>query len=76
MNEEMSATVSRCMDAIREHVGTVELEVFIYYIRSQAFDYTKWQKEHYDHMTPEEIKNLLEQYSKNHDFHGKKAVVL
>ena len=75
MNEEMSATVNRCMDAIREHVGTVELEVFIYYIRSQAFDYTEWQREHYNHMTPEKIRNLLENYSKNHEFVGNKAVV-
>ena len=76
MSNDISTTVSRCMDAIREHVGTVELEVFIYYIRSQAFDYTKWQQEHYDSMTPEAIKNMLDDYSKTHTFYGDKAVVI
>ena len=38
MLENMSVTADRCMDVIREHVGTVELEAFIYYIRSQSFE--------------------------------------
>jgi hypothetical protein len=31
--DNMSVTAEKCMDAIREHVGTVELEQFIYYVR-------------------------------------------
>lgn len=76
MPENMTATVSKCMDVVREHVGTVELEMFIYYIRSQAFDYTQWQRNHYDGKTPEEIFGALEAYSSENIFQGKKAQVI
>ena len=73
---DMATTASRCMDAIRERVGTVEFEMFIYYIRSQAFDYTAWQRERYDSKTPEELFASLEDLSASHQFEGKKAVVI
>ena len=76
MIDNMAVTVSRCMDAIRTHVGTVELEAFIYYVRSQAFDYTEWQKEHYDAMKPEEIFAKLQEHSSKKPFHGEKAVII
>lgn len=30
MKDNMSVTAEKCMDAIREHVGTVELELFMF----------------------------------------------
>ena len=76
MSENMAATVSKCMDVIREQVGTVELETFIYYIRSQAFDYTKWQRDYYDGKAPEEIFAALEKHGTEHPFQGKKAIII
>ncbi len=76
MLENISVTADRCMDAIREHVGTVELEAFIYYVRSQSFDYTKWQREHYDAISPDALFDALEAHSASHPFKGKKAVIL
>lgn len=76
MIENMAVTASRCMDAVRNHVGTVELETFIYFVRSQAFDYTEWQRGHYDAMTAEEIFAKVQEYSNHHSFKGKKAVVI
>ena len=76
MKDNISITVEKCMDAIRQHVGTVELEEFIYYIRSQSFNYTKWQQEHYDSMTPEQIYSMMEEHSAKHPFEGKKAVTI
>ena len=76
MMNSMALTVNRCMDAVCEHVGTVELEAFIYFVRSSSFDYTKWQREHYDTMTPEEIFSQLEEHGAKHPFKGKKAVVI
>ena len=68
MIDNMAVTVNRCMDAVRDHVGTVELETFIYYVRSQAFDYTEWQKEHYDSMTSDEIFAKVQEHSNKHPF--------
>ena len=59
-----------------KHVGTVETEAFIYYIQNQSFDYTRWQKEHYDTMTPEAIYQSLEEHSADHPFQGKKAIII
>ena len=76
MNESMPITADRCMNAVREHVGTVELEAFIYYVRIQSFDYTKWQQEHYDAIAPNKLFDELEKYSTNHSFKGKKADII
>ena len=76
MIDNLAVTADKCMDAISEHVGTVELEAFIYYIRSQAFDYTKWQQEHYDVIPPEELYAALEEHSQKHPFKGKKATII
>ena len=76
MIDNMAVTVNRCMDAVRNHVGTVELETFIYYVRSQAFDYTEWQKEHYDGMTPDEIFAKLQEHNNKRPFRGKKANII
>ena len=76
MLNNMPVTADKCMDVIREHVGTVELEAFIYYVRSQCFDYTKWQREHYDALTPEALYSSLEKHSKTKPFKGKKATII
>ena len=76
MNESMPIMADRCMNAVRDHVGTVELEAFIYYVRSQSFDYTKWQQEHYDAIDPDALFPALEKHSAQHPFKGKKAVIL
>ncbi len=76
MSENIIITANKCMDAVIENVGTVELEQFIYYIRSQAFDYTKWQREHYDKISPDEQFKSLQEYSEKHSFDGEKAVTI
>ena len=76
MIDNLSVTAKKCMDAISRNVGTVELEAFIYYIRSQNFDYTKWQKEHFDAMTADEIHQAMLEYSSKNRFHGKKAEII
>ena len=76
MREDNVALMDRCMDVLRRHVGIVEAERFVYLIRSETFDYTKWQREHYDAMTPEQIAAECAQYNAEHPFRGKKAVVI
>lgn len=40
------------------------------------FDYTKWQREHYDSISPDELKAAVTEHGKDHPFKGKKAVVI
>ncbi|MBR6027993.1 MAG: hypothetical protein IKP40_02810 [Clostridia bacterium] len=76
MMDNILVTVERCLEVMRRYVGTVETEAFIYYIKSQNFDYTKWQQRHYDSMTLEEIDAIVDQNGRDYPFQGKKAVIL
>ena len=53
MTESDDALISKCMDVLCDQVGIVDAEKFIFIIRNETFDYTKWQREHYDPKTPE-----------------------
>ena len=39
----------KCMRVLCEHVGVIEAEQFIYFIKTECFDYTEWQ-----HTTPDD----------------------
>ena len=47
---------NKCMDILCSNVGIVDAERFIQYIKSEAFDYTKWQREYYDEIPPEVLR--------------------
>ena len=76
MEESSAMVINRCMDLLRTHVGVVDAERFLFYVRSDDFDYTRWQKEHYDKMSPDELKQMMAAHSKEHPFDGKKAVII
>ena len=44
--------------------------------KAEDFDYTSWQREHYDKMTPEKIYAGVVRNGKTHPFQGKKAVII
>ncbi|MBR0229503.1 MAG: hypothetical protein IJQ62_14240 [Clostridia bacterium] len=70
------ALVNRCMDILCDAVGVVEAEKFIHFIKTESFDYTKWQRKHYDAIPPEQLREDMKQFCVNHPFTGKKAVRL
>lgn len=76
MSENNIALVSRCMDILCDQVGIVDTERFIYIMRSEAFDYTKWQREHYDNISPDELDTAVDKFSSEHEFKGSKAKVI
>ena len=76
MIESRAALADKCMSILCEHIGVLEAEQFILYLRTEGFDYTNWQREHYGKMTPEEIYAGIVRNGKQHPFHGERAVVL
>ena len=76
MSENNIALVSRCMDILCSQVGIVDAERFIYIMRSEAFDYTKWQRDHYDNISPDELNAAVDRFSAEHEFKGNKAKVI
>ena len=76
MSENNIALVSRCMDILCSQVGIVDTERFIYIMRSEAFDYTKWQRDHYDNISPNELDAAVDKFSAENEFKGSKAKVI
>lgn len=76
MSENNIALVSRCMDILCNQVGIVDTERFIYIMRSEAFDYTKWQRDHYDNISPNELDAAVDKFSSEHQFKGSKAKII
>ena len=76
MSENNIALVSRCMDILCSQVGIVDTERFIYIMRSEAFDYTKWQRDHYDNISPDELNASVDRFSAENEFKGSKAKVI
>ena len=75
MNDSI-ALVNRCMDVLCETVGVVEAEKFIHFIKTESFDYTKWQRKHYDAILPEQLREDMKRFCMDRPFPGKNAVRL
>ncbi|MBO4350270.1 MAG: hypothetical protein J6A01_04885 [Proteobacteria bacterium] len=65
------ALASKCMKILCEQVGTLETERFIHFITSNHFDYTEWQREHYDSIPDEVLSKEIDDFCQTHPFHGK-----
>ena len=76
MSENNIALVSKCMDILCSQVGIVDAERFIYIMRSEAFDYTKWQRDHYDNISPDELNAAVDRFSAENEFKGSKAKII
>ena len=76
MSENNIALVSKCMDILCSQVGIVDAERFIYIMRSEAFDYTKWQRDYYDNISPDELNAAVDRFSAEHEFKGSKANII
>ena len=60
-----SVIMSDAMNCLIENLGIVETEIFISNIIKEPFDYTEWQREHFDGLTPEELNARAVEYCKN-----------
>ncbi len=60
-----------CMQLLCEHVGIVNTEKFLVMVKSDAFDYTEWQRDHYDKIPDKELRQNMIEFCKAHPFKGK-----
>lgn len=68
--------LNREMECLLEKLGVIEAEQFISLVIREKFDYTKWQQEHFDKLSPEQIDADAKQYVSEHPFKGKAEIVL
>jgi len=67
---------SKGMQTLHKILGAVDTEEFIAYIKSDQFDYTKWQREHFDGKTKEEISKGVRGYVTVHPYKGDPSTVI
>ncbi len=67
---------SRGMQALHNILGTVDTEEFISLVKSEQFDYTKWQREHFDQKTTEQISAEAEAYVTEHPYTGDSSTII
>ena len=61
-----SENAARCMDILKNAVGTVDMERFISYVIRESSDYTLWRRQVYDDMTVDEVLNSAAECAKEH----------
>ena len=68
--------MNRGMECLVENLGIIEAEHFISVIIREKFDYTKWQREHFDKIPAEQLYENAVQYAKEHPYKGKAKVLI
>ena len=63
--------MNRGMKCLTEQMGIIEAERFISIIIREKFDYTKWQREYFDQMSPGQIRREAQEYAESHPHKGK-----
>lgn len=58
--------MDRGMTCLVEQLGIVDAEYFISVILRERFDYTKWQREHFDDVDPDEFQEAAFAYDAAH----------
>ena len=58
-----------------EHLGIINAEQFIALIKRENFDYTKWQREYFDHKGDEELREEIRTFCENQVYDGKGKVL-
>ena len=76
MNTNTAETLSRGMAILIEQMGIVEAETFVYLVKTEGFDYTKWQRDYFDSRSREELDNGMDAYFSAHPYSGDPAKII
>ena len=58
--------LQRGMRCLIDNLGIIETEKFIDLLTEQIPDYTQWQRDYFDSMTPEEFETSLQEFIRQH----------
>ncbi len=67
---------NRGMQALHKVLGSVDTEEFISLVKSDQFDYTKWQRQHFDQKSSEQISAEAEAYVIEHPYTGDPSTII
>ena len=66
MKYNTAEIMEKGMTCLVERLGVVDAEHFISVVLRERFDYTKWQREHFDHVSPKEFLDAAFSYDEEH----------
>jgi hypothetical protein len=76
MGTSSSEIMNKGMQCLLDKLGVVDTEYFISVISREQFDYTKWQQQYFNEMTPDEIDVASKKYVEEHPFEGKAKIIV
>ena len=68
MSSNTAEVLDRGMECLLEKMSIVEAEQFIFLIKSEEFDYTKWQREYFGSKTKEQLDKEMDAYFAEHPY--------
>ena len=69
-------TLSRGMEILSQKMGIVDAEKFIFLVKTEGFDYTKWQRDFFDGKTQEELDTEMDAYFSVHPYSGDPSKII
>lgn len=70
MSPSTAEIMSRGMNCLTKYLGVVEAERFVSAVIREKFDYTRWQREYFDAMSPAEISQQAEKFEQDEPYTG------
>lgn len=67
--------LNRGMKCLVDNVGIVEAEHFISAVMREKFDYTKWQQDYFDQISPDQLHRDAVDFDKEHPYQGKAKII-
>ena len=63
------------MQCLVEHLGIIEAEQFIAAVIREKFDYTKWQRDHFDAIPADVLHSAAIDYENKNPYKGKGQII-
>lgn len=68
--------LTRGMECLIDNMSVVDAERFIFLIKEENFDYTKWQEQYFSGKSRREVEDDMHEYFKNHPERSGNAKVI
>ncbi|MBO4314008.1 MAG: hypothetical protein J5838_06900 [Desulfovibrio sp.] len=66
MSTDTVELMNRGMHCLMEHMGALDAQRFISAVLREKYDYSQWQSEYFDGVTPEEFSAAALEWAKTH----------
>ncbi|MBR2304210.1 MAG: hypothetical protein IJ871_03625 [Ruminococcus sp.] len=76
MNTNTAEVLTKGMESLLAKMDIVDVEQFIFLIKSEGFDYTKWQRDYFGKMSKEEIDTDMDRYFSENPYNGDPAKLI